>query len=705
MADDEWSALDEELEKALSGKKGKKGKRDSVLFTRDTIDAASSATGSETATSSGKKTHDDPAVTSSAPVPPVTAAPASAPGKALDEWSALDEELAKLEQGKKRRGKNDGGGGGGGGGGTAHRVSSTEPKAAPKAAPPATLSANTRHEHHERRREERCDVPATVPVPAPRLESAESSSSFEPDDASHGRFVSAHIVGTCDDMCPERERVYRERERELDVYERVETSTFSQVSENANAKTGPAPATSASLCVKRFARIVDHPSPDTVRTRSALERTTRHLYSLLGGRADAPPTEWETLVASERDSHKKLDAKDASESASERSAANDKNTRARTVSEPSPLSLRAGFLWDRLRGVRQDAALQNWCDSWMVVRLEEMVRFAIATEYLLCEDRERSSRGRATHDSHLHREQLNKTLATLTRMYRDARRDVRVDRREGEGEGEGDESSSFVFPNEPEMLCYQLLLSMGAESPVFSSFKFGTSSTSSAESFQSNGTASNGERVGLRFTRLLRGAPNTVSASKEIQFALRVFRARDSGNACAFFKLIESKECSYLQACCLYTQLNCARTHALRVASQTWNKSADADLFRDVGVDLLRLDLRFGVDKNEDEDEDKNLFVKKVVSSPARACVTAAAAAMMRACGLAVDEAAGTAAPRASPFVDPEMKKKTQKKDAANVFDDDAFRPRRERVVDAKAPAAKGGFFRWRALIEGKAGR
>ena len=703
MAEDEWSALDEELEKALSSKKGKKGKRDSVLFTKaDAIDAASSAKRSETATlSRGKKTHDDPAVSSSTSGPPVTAAPASAPGEALDEWSALDEELAKLEQGKKRRGKNDGGGGGGGGGGAAHRVSSTEPKAAPKAAPPATLSANTntQHEHHERRREERCDVPSTVPVPAPRLESAaESSSSFEPDDASHGRFVSAHIVGTCDDMCPERERVFRERERELDVYERVETSTFSQVSENANAKTGPAPATSASLCVKRFARIVDHPSPDTVRTRWALERTTRHLYSLLGGRADAPPTEWETLVASERDSHKKLDAKDASESANERSAANYKNTRARTVSEPSPLSLRAGFLWDRLRGVRQDAALQNWCDSWMVARLEEMVRFAIATEYLLCEDRERSSRGRATHDSHLHREQLNKTLATLTRLYRDARRDVRVDRREGEREREGDESSSsFVFPNEPEMLCYQLLLSMGAES-VFSSFGFGTHASSTE-------SASNGERVGLRFTRLLRGAPITVSASKEIQFALRVFRARDSGNACAFFKLIESKACSYLQACCLYTQLNCARTHALLVASQTWNKSADADLFRDVGVDLLRLDLRFGVDKNKDEDEDKNLFVKKkkVVSAPARACVTAAAA-MMRACGLAVDEAAGTAAPRASPFVDPETKKKTQKKDA-NVFDDDAFRPRRERVVDAKAPAAKGGFFRWRALIEGKAGR
>jgi len=82
--------------------------------------------------------------------------------------------------------------------------------------------------------------------------------------------------------------------------------------------------------------------------------------------------------------------------------------------------------------------------------------------------------------------------------------------------------------------------------------------------------------------------------------------------------------------------------------------------------------------------------------------VTAAAAAMARACGLAVDEAAGTAALRRSPFVDP--------RDAPSSTSDggvarDAFRPRRERFVDAKAPTAKGGFFRWRALIEGKAGR
>lgn len=33
---------------------------------------------------------------------------------------------------------------------------------------------------------------------------------------------------------------------------------------------------------------LDDPSPEEVRTKSALEATTSHLYSLLGGRADYP---------------------------------------------------------------------------------------------------------------------------------------------------------------------------------------------------------------------------------------------------------------------------------------------------------------------------------------------------------------------------------------------------------------------------------
>ena len=663
MADDEWSALDEELEKALSGKKGKKGKRDSVLSSARATDLSGSsfATGSEPAKpSEAEQSLDDPsAVASTAYVPPAATArdPRDpAPNETLDEWSALDEELEKLERGKKRRGvvkkKNDGGGVGGGVGVgvvAAHRVSSTEPPhtAAPPHTPPPVPSSNENDANAQKHRDRSFGVQSESGVPVPALSrppppepsfekpasDPPSDPDLEPDDASkvYGRSVSAHIVGTCDEMCPERERVFRERERELDVFERVETAASSASSASsggtsvpgANRKTHPAPATSASLCVKRYARIVDDPSPDTVRTRSALERTTRHLYSLLGGRADAPPPEWEKV---EEKVGEEVGVRDSS-----------------ATRPPSVLARRASFLWDRLRGVRQDIALQNWSDAWVTARLEEMVRFAIAAEYLLCED------AGAAGDAHLRREQLAKTLATLTRCYRDAR-DAPTEATDRS------DSSGLPFPNEPEMLCYQLLLRLA---PAFGS-PCGASS--------------------LHFSRVLRGAPPGALQSEAIAFALKAKRAHDSGNAATFLRLIEAKECSYLRACCLHEHVNGARVHALRVASATWNKT-EADLLTDVGIETLRLDARFVLD-----DESLN----------SRARVTAAAAAMARACGLAVDEAAGTAALRRSPFVAPSSTSGVAR---------DAFRPRRERFVDAKAPTAKGGFFRWRALIEGKAGR
>ena len=182
--------------------------------------------------------------------------------------------------------------------------------------------------------------------------------------------------------------------------------------------------------------------------------------------------------------------------------------------------------------------------------------------------------------------------------------------------------------------------------------------------------------------------------------------------------------------------MNGARVHALRVASATWNKT-EADLFYDVGIETLRLDARFRVldeslnvtriaqktTQNDDVTEeiaksgDEKKMAKEVRRGFAndsrghrdirdsRARVTAAAAAMARACGLAVDEAAGTAALRRSPFVDPRDAPSSADSASDGGVARDAFRPRRERFVDAKAPTAKGGFFRWRALIEGKAGR
>ena len=453
----------------MSGKKGKKGKRDSVLSSaRATDRSGSSATGSEPAKLNGTKSLNDPsAVASDASVPPAATArdPALAPNETLDEWSALDEELEKLERGKKRRGaKNDGGGVV-----AAHRVSSTEPLVAAPHTPPVFFSNANANASVSRDRS--FGVPARgVPAPAlsrpPPPEPSPAGPASSPPRprprAGTTRVVvralsqRAHRRHVRRDVPRARARVPRARARARRFRARRDGGVFRTENEpnDANRKTHPAPATSASLCVKRYARIVDDPSPDTVRTRSALERTTRHLYSLLGGRADAPPPEWETRRAGEQVGASSL---------------------------PSPLARRASFLWDRLRGVRQDIALQNWSDAWVTARLEEMVRFAIATEYLLCED------AGATGDAHLRREQLAKTLATLTRCYRDAR-NAPTRRREDWG---------LPFPNEPEMLCYQLLLRLGAA--------------------RRHNTSSFGETCGassLHFSRVLRGAPPPRCAAK-----------------------------------------------------------------------------------------------------------------------------------------------------------------------------------------------
>ena len=134
-------------------------------------------------------------------------------------------------------------------------------------------------------------------------------------------------------------------------------------------------------------------------------------------------------------------------------------------------------------------------DPWAIARLEHMVRFAFASEYLLGPDanRFRASNGREGHNSHLHLEQLGKTLVTLAHAYRDAeaaegeetfaRARARVARATNEGEEEGgrepeesiqeegrepegsldDDRSSLpsALRNEPEMLCLRMLLSLG----------------------------------------------------------------------------------------------------------------------------------------------------------------------------------------------------------------------------------------------------
>ena len=398
-------------------------------------------------------------------------------------------------------------------------------------------------------------------------------------------------------MCPPSERRSRESAREIDLLERVNPSDPSVSSE--------------SLAVKKFTRVVDNPAPETIRDKAALDVTLAHLYSLLGGRADYANLPGEI-----------------------------------------PLVRRANFLWDRLRGVRQDMSLQAMRDAWAVERLEQMARFAVAIEYLLCDERmlgggvgAGDGTGGGAHNSHLHVEQLGKTLATLAHAYDDAANEHADDRRHPQNPGASAPRASephasaprgTSYPNEGEMLCYRLLLRMDTHGP----FR---------------------RPDGAAFLRDLRGASRDALASREVAFALDARREYYAGNCAGFFKLVASDRCSYLQACCLHVYFARARRRALEAAAATFNATP-------IPVSVLAREIVFA-----DVDETERLA---------------------RECGLTIVEAehAGgekAVAFKATPFVEPRVERAA----------------RRERVVERKAPASKSGFFRWRALIEGTAGR
>ena len=344
-------------------------------------------------------------------------------------------------------------------------------------------------------------------------------------------------------------------------------------------------------------------------------------------------------------------------------------------------------------------------DPWAIARLEHMVRFAFASEYLLGPDanRFRASNGREGHNSHLHLEQLGKTLVTLAHAYRDAeaaegeetfaRARARVARATNEGEEEGgrepeesiqeegrepegsldDDRSSLpsALRNEPEMLCLRMLLSLGE---------------GGGDEQKGGDAGAPGASSSSSFSRLLRGVPATALRSPEVRFALAAKSALDSRNPVAFFKLADSPGCDYLRACAMSRAFARARAGALEAFCASANKTPVA--MATVARDILRF-------KNEND-----------------ASVVSEAAALCRACGLTVrgtkddfsaegdsgggDSVGGASSEEAGCFLFPKETPFSAPSEASFA----AFRTRDPRV-DAKAPKTKSGVFRWRALIEG----
>ena len=61
--------------------------------------------------------------------------------------------------------------------------------------------------------------------------------------------------------------------------------------------------------------------------------------------------------------------------------------------------------------------------------------------------------------------------------------------------------------------------------------------------------------------------------SPHVRFALAVRREYAADNAAGFFRLVRSKRCSFLQACCLHKYFDKMRVRTLEVVNKTLNKA------------------------------------------------------------------------------------------------------------------------------------
>ncbi|BFZ10368.1 hypothetical protein BsWGS_13408 [Bradybaena similaris] len=169
------------------------------------------------------------------------------------------------------------------------------------------------------------------------------------------------FVGICPDMCPEKERYYREDTRRLAIYE-VIPSTVSSL-------TGLKSKVDHARAVKEYSRSSadqEEPLPYELRPRHVLETTMNYLLSQVANLGeDGSWGEW------------------------------------------------YDFLWNRTRGIRKDITQQQLCDVPVAELLEKCSRFHIFCSERLCEE------DMMTFDAKINSENLTKCLQTLKELYAD----------------------------------------------------------------------------------------------------------------------------------------------------------------------------------------------------------------------------------------------------------------------------------------------
>lgn len=166
------------------------------------------------------------------------------------------------------------------------------------------------------------------------------------------------FVGSCTDMCPEKERYDREEKRRLHNYEVLQ----------GTEGTGN-PQVNHSLAVKEYSRSSadqEEPLPYELRTLPTLTLTMTYLLSEIADRGeDGKWGDW------------------------------------------------FDFLWNRTRGIRKEITQQQFCNTESTALLEKCVRFHIFCAERLCEEDMHSF------DDKINNENMTKCLQTLKENYSD----------------------------------------------------------------------------------------------------------------------------------------------------------------------------------------------------------------------------------------------------------------------------------------------
>ncbi|KAL6443470.1 hypothetical protein ACFW04_002953 [Cataglyphis niger] len=164
--------------------------------------------------------------------------------------------------------------------------------------------------------------------------------------------------GTCPDMCPEKERLMRESQRQIATYEQLEGNEY-----KINHVTA----------IKQYSRSSadqEEPMPHELRPVKSLKMTMSYLL------------------------HEIMDL---------------------CEQEDTNLAEWYHFLWDRTRGIRKDITQQELCCIESVELIEQCARFHIVCSERLC------SEDASVFDMKINTENLTKCLQTLKYMYHDLR--------------------------------------------------------------------------------------------------------------------------------------------------------------------------------------------------------------------------------------------------------------------------------------------